>query len=292
MPPARRVLFVHAHPDDETLATGGAIARYAADPGTEVTVVTCTLGEEGEIIPAELAELAPGRADQLGGYRSHELAAALAALGGPRRRQLGGLGRWRDSGMAPAGQGTLATALPSLHPRAFAAPEAFAAQLEQLLELVDEAAPQVVVSYAEDGGYGHPDHVRAHLLATAAAEARPQTVRRVFYSVRSHSVLEQGLAAIAGLAGMPFRLPEPGELPSVPDADVTTRLDVSAHRAARIAALRAHATQIAVWGSVDPAGPVAYALSNGIAHGLADVEEYVLAAGPGPAPADFFEGLA
>ncbi|MGH3585291.1 MAG: PIG-L family deacetylase, partial [Pseudonocardia sp.] len=77
----RRLLLVHAHPDDETLTTGGTIARYAADPDTAVTLVTCTLGEQGEVIPPELAELAAERGDQLGGYRIGELAAACAALG-------------------------------------------------------------------------------------------------------------------------------------------------------------------------------------------------------------------
>ena len=107
-PAARRLLLVHAHPDDETLTTGGTIAHYAARPDTAVTLVTCTLGEQGEIIPPELAELAADRADQLGGYRIGELAAACAALGLTDHRFLGGPGRWRDSGMALAGHGVRA----------------------------------------------------------------------------------------------------------------------------------------------------------------------------------------
>jgi len=94
--PRRRLLLVHAHPDDETLATGGTIAHYAAEPDTSVTVVTCTLGEQGEVIPPELALLAPDEADQLGGYRIGELAGACAALGVRDHRFLGGAGRWRD----------------------------------------------------------------------------------------------------------------------------------------------------------------------------------------------------
>ena len=88
--PGRRLLLVHAHPDDETLATGGTMAHYAAQPDTSVTLVTCTLGELGEIIPPELALLAADHADQLGGYRIGELAAACAALGLHDRRFLGG----------------------------------------------------------------------------------------------------------------------------------------------------------------------------------------------------------
>ena len=108
---------MHAHPDDETLSTGGTIARYAADPNTSVTLVTCTLGEQGEVIPAELAELAPERGDQLGGYRAGELAAACAALGVRDHRYLGGIGRWRDSGLALAGHGVRAAMPERLHPR-------------------------------------------------------------------------------------------------------------------------------------------------------------------------------
>ncbi|MEO6091001.1 MAG: PIG-L family deacetylase, partial [Umezawaea sp.] len=88
-----RLLLVHAHPDDESLWTGGTIARYAAT-GAHVTVVTCTLGEEGEIIPAGLRELAADAADQLGGYRVAELRSACAALGVTDHRFLGGIGRW------------------------------------------------------------------------------------------------------------------------------------------------------------------------------------------------------
>ena len=69
---ARRLLLVHAHPDDETTGTGAAMARYAAE-GTHVTLVTCTLGEEGEVLVPELAQLAAAEGDQLGGYRYHEL---------------------------------------------------------------------------------------------------------------------------------------------------------------------------------------------------------------------------
>src|ERR1051325_7416332 len=93
-----RLLFVHAHPDDETLTTGATIAHYAAR-GAQVRVVTCTLGEEGEVIGDRWAQLAVDQADQLGGFRIAELSTALNALGvdGPLFR--GGAGRWRDWGM-------------------------------------------------------------------------------------------------------------------------------------------------------------------------------------------------
>ncbi len=277
---ARRLLLVHAHPDDETLTTGGTIARCAADPGTSVTVVTCTLGEQGEVIPPELAQLAPEEADQLGGYRIGELAAACAALGVTDHRFLGGAGRWRDSGMALAGHGVRAALPEVLHPRAFAAPEAFAAQVDALVAVLEEVAPQVVVTYGPDGGYGHPDHVRAHDITVAALERVPA---RLYCTAVARPTLDAGLAALADVPDLPFRLPAPDELPSVPADAVTVRIDVSAVRAARIAAMRAHATQIAVW---ERDGVVAHAMSNGVAQPLLDVEEFTR----GPAGDDLFAG--
>ena len=141
VPAARRLLLVHAHPDDETLATGGTIAHYAARADTAVTLVTCTLGEQGEIIPPELHELAADRADQLGGYRIGELAGACAALGLADHRFLGGPGRWRDSGMALAGHGVRAATPARLHPRAFARPESFDEQVDALVEVLAAGAP-------------------------------------------------------------------------------------------------------------------------------------------------------
>ena len=93
-----RLLFVHAHPDDETITNGATIAHYVAR-GAQVQVVTCTLGEEGEVIGDQWAQLAVDHADQLGGYRIGELTAALRALGINGPIYLGGPGRWRDSGM-------------------------------------------------------------------------------------------------------------------------------------------------------------------------------------------------
>jgi N-acetyl-1-D-myo-inositol-2-amino-2-deoxy-alpha-D-glucopyranoside deacetylase len=285
----RRLLLVHAHPDDETLTTGGAMARYAADPDTSVTLVTCTLGEQGEVIPPELALLASDAADQLGGYRIGELAAACAALGVTDHRFLGGTGRWRDSGMVLAGHGVRAATPERLHPRALAARDALADQVDALTAVLEEVAPQVVVTYAADGGYGHPDHVRAHDITAAAVRRVPEVVR--FYAtVHGRAGLTAGLAELAGVVGLPFRLPGPDELPSVADADVSVSLDVSGQRAARIAALAAHATQVALW----EGPPVAYAMSNGVAQPLRDVEEFVLLAGEPVAPGadDLFAGIA
>src|SRR5262249_5765977 len=149
---ARRLLLVHAHPDDETITTGATMAYYAAT-GAHVTLVTCTLGEEGEIHVPELAALAADQADQLGGYRLVELERACQALGATDPRFLGGAGRYRDSGM----MGTPAND----NPRAF-----WQADLHEaaghLVEIMRELRPQVLVTYDANGGYGHPDHINAH----------------------------------------------------------------------------------------------------------------------------------
>ncbi|MGM1060114.1 N-acetyl-1-D-myo-inositol-2-amino-2-deoxy-alpha-D-glucopyranoside deacetylase [Saccharothrix sp. Mg75] len=271
-----RLMLVHAHPDDESLWTGGTIARYAA-MGVHVTVVTCTLGEEGEIIPPALRELAADAADQLGGYRVAELRSACAALGVTDHRFLGGIGRWRDSGMA----GVAANS----HPRAFAqgSPDE---QVEALGEIIASVKPQVVVTYDAFGGYGHPDHVRAHEITTAAAV----DVDRVFHAVTSRAAVTEGIAKLAGFADLPWRLPEEGELPTTDDAEITTVVDVSEHLVAKLRALRAHSTQVGVW--QDGAGGASYALSNGIAQPVVSAEYYVLAKGSAAgAETDLFGGL-
>lgn len=285
-----RLLLVHAHPDDETLWTGGTIARYAAR-GVEVTVVTCTLGEEGEVIPESLGGLASDQADQLGGYRVGELRSACAALGVADHRFLGGVGRWRDSGMVWERPG-VAGALPTAHPRAFAT-GSVDDQVAALESVLRELRPQVVVTYASDGGYGHPDHIRAHEITMAAVANVPE-VLRVFHAVPSREAIDAGLAALAEAEGMPFALPGPGELPGVSQESITTVVDISEHLSAKLGALRAHRTQVRVW--LDRwdkgAGVAAYALSNDLAHPLLGSEYYVLAAGdPEGASSDLFGGL-
>lgn len=274
-----RLLLVHAHPDDESIWTGGTIARYAAQ-GVHVTVVTCTLGEEGEIIPASLHGLAADQADQLGGYRVGELRAACIALGVTDHRFLGGVGRWRDSGMAGVPSNS--------HPRAFAG-AGLDEQAEALTDVLRQVRPQVVVTYDANGGYGHPDHIRAHDLTMAVVGGIPD-VQRVFHAAAAESAITKGVRELADLADLPYRLPQPGELPTVPDTQITTVIDVSEHQTAKIRALRAHPTQVQVW--QNDSGDAAYALSNGIAQPFTAAEYYVLAAGqPDGAATDLFSGL-
>ncbi|NEW33668.1 N-acetyl-1-D-myo-inositol-2-amino-2-deoxy-alpha-D-glucopyranoside deacetylase [Nocardia cyriacigeorgica] len=268
------LLLVHAHPDDESITTGGTIAHYRRR-GIPVTVVTCTLGEEGEVIGEQWAQLTADQADQLGGYRVLELTRALAALDAAPPRFLGGAGRWRDSGMA----GT-----PSAeHPRAFV--RSGPAAVEALTEILLELRPRVVVGYDPKGGYGHPDHVRAHEITTAAVAAaaeRGWDTPKFYWTVTDADILRLHTEALArrtveGLPGaLPagWRLPAEGELACVPSSTVTTTVDVSDVLAAKREALRAHATQV----TVAPSGRE-FALSNNIAQPVLPEEHFVLVRG-------------
>ncbi len=269
----RRLLLVHAHPDDESLTTGGTIARYVSE-GAEVTVVTCTLGEEGEVIGDEWAQLAADRADQLGGYRILELTRALRALGIDGPRFLGGAGHWRDSGMA----GT-----PSAeNPRAWVNADRDEA-VEALVAVIRETRPHVVVTYDPYGGYGHPDHIAVHDRVTAAVEAAGTeeypaagaawTPAKVYWTVTERSALERGIAEMDGLPEG-WRRPEAGELPSVPDGEVTTTVDVRSVIDAKRTAMAAHATQVLV-----APGGEQFALSNFVAQPVFDHEHFVLVRG-------------
>lgn len=156
-----RVLFVHAHPDDETLASGGTIATLL-ELGAEVTVLTATRGERGEMLTPQLAPLA-GDGARVARHRETEIAAALAALGGPQHLWLGGRGarptdlperHYVDSGMqwGPDGRATAADDAP--------VDSLTAADLGEVVDDVRAAirstGADAVVSYADDGGYGHP----------------------------------------------------------------------------------------------------------------------------------------
>lgn len=275
----RRLLLVHAHPDDETIWTGGTIAKYAAE-GAHVTVVTCTLGEEGEIIPGRLAQLAAGQADQLGGYRVGELRSACTALRVTEHRYLGGIGCWRDSGMAGD---------PANDNRRSLVRGSFETQTAALAAIIAEQRPQVVVTYDAFGGYGHPDHIRAHDLTMAAA-AGDSGVARVFHAVHSLAATETGLRELGALDRLPFRLPEPEERHVTEDESIDVAVDIEPYLSAKLAALRAHATQVSVWQGDEP-GELSYALSNNIAQPVLGAEHFVLASGGRGTGDDLFGGL-
>jgi N-acetyl-1-D-myo-inositol-2-amino-2-deoxy-alpha-D-glucopyranoside deacetylase len=282
----RRILFVHAHPDDETIGTGATMARHAA-AGDHVTLVTCTLGEEGEIHVPALSGLAAAEGDQLGGYRLVELERACAALGVTDHRLLGGVGRYRDSGM----MGTSANE----HPRAFWGADLDAAARD-LLAVIDEIRPRVLVTYDPNGGYGHPDHIQSHRTAMRAVElARAEGIApdKVYWTAVPRSVMEFGLRHFAESSQNPFAGVESVEdLPfAVPDERIAARIDAGPFVDAKMAAVRAHATQI-------PEDSWLFSLASSFGTQFLGVEYYELVAGErGPAggddgwESDLFAGL-
>ncbi|MFC7595184.1 N-acetyl-1-D-myo-inositol-2-amino-2-deoxy-alpha-D-glucopyranoside deacetylase [Terrabacter sp. GCM10028922] len=278
-----RLLFVHAHPDDETLTCGVTMAHHVAR-GDEVHVLTCTLGEEGEVVPPGLAHLEGDPADGLGPYRHGELSRALRALGVTGHvlgadPAAGRLSRYRDSGMAgsPAAR----------RPEAFAAarPDDAGALVAAVLR---ELRPDVVVTYDEHGGYRHPDHIQTHRVTRRALQllgdedlpARTYEILtpvgwaredRAWLCNADPDLLdtavwwrEQDLGASGADAPAPPRLVLPAAddpfPPSVVDDDLVTHVvhDDEA-RSAKNAALRAHATQVIV------ASEDVHALSNLVA---------------------------
>ncbi|MEJ2867502.1 N-acetyl-1-D-myo-inositol-2-amino-2-deoxy-alpha-D-glucopyranoside deacetylase [Actinomycetospora sp. OC33-EN08] len=272
-----RLVLVHAHPDDETITCGGLMAR-AVDAGWDVTLVTCTLGELGEVIPAELRHLEGS--DELGPFREKELAAACSAVGVTDHRLLGGRGRWRDSGMVATGEGIRAAAPADLGPGAFAVRADVDLQVHQLVEVLAEAEPDVVVSYDASGGYGHPDHVRAHEITGGAVERIDPLGARValYATAAAHDEVARGLDALRRRSWLPLPVPPVEDLPTVPDDAVTVRIALGAARVRKLAALRAHATQIGVHD--DGSEPPAFALSNGLAQPVTASEGFVLLRGP------------
>ncbi|MFJ6618319.1 N-acetyl-1-D-myo-inositol-2-amino-2-deoxy-alpha-D-glucopyranoside deacetylase [Kitasatospora sp. NPDC091335] len=285
----RRLLLVHAHPDDESIGNGATMARYAAE-GARVTLVTCTLGEGGEVIPPELAHLTADREDTLGAYRIGELAEAMRALGVTDFRFLGGPGRYRDSGM----MGVPENDVPGCFWRADVEEAA-----GHLVAVIREVRPQVLVTYDDEGGYGHPDHIQAHRVAMRAHELaadpahRPELgpawrIAKVYWNRMPRTVIEAGLAGTAAEASFPG-VARPADVPGVvEDAVVTTVLDGTAYADRKAAALTAHATQITVDGA-------SFALSNHLGQPLLATEYYQLVrgqAGPGEPEDDLFAGLA
>jgi N-acetyl-1-D-myo-inositol-2-amino-2-deoxy-alpha-D-glucopyranoside deacetylase len=266
MPSAGRLLFVHAHPDDETINNGVTIAHYAA-LGAEVTVLTCTLGEEGEIIGDDFAQLGVGEADQLGGYRIGELTAALGHLGLGGPNFLGGAGRWRDSGM------------PDTPPRRRTSLVCadFDEVVGEVATVIAELRPHVVVTYDPGGGYGHPDHIQVHRATTAAVAVAADrwVVPKFYWTVVSGNAFRRGIAELESADVRPDWIwPEDDSTFTVEEDQITTVIDAPEHRAAKVAAIAAHATQV----TLGPTGR-AFTLSNNIVLPVLTEEHYVLVAG-------------
>ena len=184
---ARRLLLVHAHPDDETIGNGVTMTKYAT-AGTQVTLVTCTRGEEGEVLLSELANLASDKDDKLGEQRIIELKNAMHELGIKDYRFLGAPNKkWRDSGMMGTPQND--------RNDVFWQTDLDEAALE-LVKIILEIKPQVLITYDEFGGYGHPDHIKAHRVAMRAAELaidQGWQISKIYWNTTPRSVVQEGI---------------------------------------------------------------------------------------------------
>jgi N-acetyl-1-D-myo-inositol-2-amino-2-deoxy-alpha-D-glucopyranoside deacetylase len=282
--PDRRLLAVHAHPDDETINNGATMAKYVEE-GAQVTLVTCTLGEEGEVLVPELEHLAADQTDELGRHRITELAAAMQELGVTDYRFLGGAGRYRDTGMVYDDKGHAA---PPPEPRedSFWRTDLII-PTNDLVEIIRETRPQVLLTYDEFGNYGHPDHIQAHRVAMYAAQlaAAPSyredlgeawEIAKIYWSAWGESRFREGLRRLRDSGDMTmFEGMDPdGELPPfvTPDRFISAVIDGTAYIDRKMNALKAHATQITVDGPF-------FALSNNAGNEIWAAESYRLAKG-------------
>ena len=222
----KTLLLVHAHPDDEAIATGGIMAR-SFDSGHRVVLVTATRGEEGEISNMDVEESRP----RLGEIRTEELRRALEIIGTSRQEFLG----YRDSGMA----GTPSNE----HPDSFhQAPLSEAG--ERLAAILRVERPDVVVTYDPMGTYGHPDHIKAHDVTVAALDILKSEgwEPAKFYE---HAIPASGMRIMAERmkeAGRPNPF-ENSTLVGIPDEEITTNVDVREYSKRKSDAFKAHRSQ-------------------------------------------------
>jgi N-acetyl-1-D-myo-inositol-2-amino-2-deoxy-alpha-D-glucopyranoside deacetylase len=278
------------------------MARYV-DEGVGVTLVTCTGGEMGEILVPELEHLAADRDDTLADERRTELDNAMKELGVTDHRYLGGFGRYRDSGMQWHADGHAVPA-DDTHANAFWNADLTEAA-DHLVEIIREVRPQVLVTYDQFGGYGHPDHIQAHRVATYAAALaavpsyRPELgeshdITKIYWGAMSADRMRQSLRDLRAAGDTTtFEGMDPdGPLPAfmVEDALLSTRVEGDAWADRKVAAMKAHRTQIAVDGPF-------FALSNNKGQTIWGTEFFRIAKGTSvPAPDggledDLFAGI-
>lgn len=246
------------------------MAMYAA-MGAQVTLVTCTRGEEGEVLVPGLAHLASAQSDGLGQHRELELAAAMKELGISDFRFLGNDKiRFRDSGM----MGTTQNERPDVF---WQADVDSAAKL--LVDIIYEVKPHILITYDEIGGYGHPDHIQAHRVAMRAAElATDWKIQKIYWNAMPKSVIARGIEEMKKIGSDFFGAESVDDLPFVKDDELVTALvDGTAFVDSKMAAMKAHETQI----SLD--GPF-FALSNNLGLQVWGQEFYSLVQGKAHAP--------
>ncbi len=297
----KHLLLVHAHPDDESIGQGATMARYVAE-GIGVTLVTCTGGEMGEILVPEMEHMAADKDDTLADQRQIELDNAMKALGVTDYRYLGGFKRYRDSGMQWHADGH---AVPSdvVHENAFWNADLTEAA-NHLVEIIREVRPQVLVTYDEFGGYGHPDHIQAHRVATYAASLaavpsyRPELgeahdIAKIYWGAMSANKVRQGLRDLREAGDTTtFEGMDPDSLPAfmVEDDALSAKVEADDYSEMKMEALKAHRTQIEVDGPF-------FALSNNKGNEIWGTEYYRIAkgtlgpTGPDGLETDLFAGL-
>ena len=262
---AKRLLLVHAHPDDETIGNGVTMAKYAT-AGTQVTLVTCTRGEEGEVLLSELANLASDKDDKLGEQRIIELKNAMHELGIKDYRFLGAPNKkWRDSGMMGTPQND--------RNDVFWQTDLDEAALE-LVKIILETKPQVLITY---------DEIKAHRVAMRAAELaidQGWQISKIYWNTTPRSVVQEGIEKMKEVGSDFFGAESVEDLPwAKPDELVTTVINAPEFVPQKLAAMKAHATQI----SID--GPF-FALSNNLGLEVWGDEYYTLVKGEVAAPFD------
>ena len=266
-----RILLVHAHPDDETINNGATMALYA-DRGAQVTLVTCTRGEEGEVLVPGLSHLASTEQDLLGSHRETELALAMKALGISDYRFLGAPStQFRDSGM----MGTE----PNNRPDVF-----WQADLDTaakiLVDVIDDVKPHILITYDEIGGYGHPDHIQAHRVAMRASELSQWQIQKIYWNTIPKSVIAQGMEKMKEIGSDFFGAESIDDIPFAKDDEfVTTLINGAAYVDSKMEAMKAHETQIALDGPF-------FALSNNLGMQIWGDEYYTLVKGTKSAPFD------
>ena len=262
---------MHAHPDDETINNGATMALYAA-LGAQVTLVTCTRGEEGEILTPELSHLASGQDDGLGKHRETELANAMNALGITDYRFLAqGVKIYRDSGM----MGTE----PNNRPDVF-----WQADLDEaadyLVKIIEEVKPHILITYDEIGGYGHPDHIQAHRVAMRAAEISEWQIQKIYWNTMPKSVLAESMEKMKEIGSDFFGAESVDDIPFAKDDQfVHALIDGNAYVEQKMDAMKAHHTQIALDGPF-------FALSNNLGLQVWGNEFYTLVKGKKTEPFD------
>ena len=225
------LMAVHAHPDDEATSTGGVLARYAAE-GITTVLVTCTDGRCGDG-PGGVKPDDPGHEPAaVVAMRQAELEASCAALKVAHLETLG----YADSGM----MGWPTNSAPGSF---WTTPVAEAAN--RLAELIREYRPDVVVTYDENGFYGHPDHIQAHRV-TMAAVALTDIPAKVYWTTAPHSMMAD-FAKVMQEIGVEWAEPdaasEPGPQLGLPDEEITTWVDTSMYGAQKFDALATHSSQ-------------------------------------------------